>query len=507
MNILIADDEPLVRKGIISALKELREEFDIGSIFECHNGAGAMERLRVSPIDIVFTDILMPDVDGIELLRWIQEQELPCRSIVLSCHDDYGYVRGAFQHSALDYVLKYDIDEDTIRSLLRRVATGQTAEAPVLDPGAGTVSPVPPRLTLPSETLPTWVVCLELSQEPDSTAVRELFEALGRPATSSGTMDCVVVSQQGATLVLAYQSEVAVTLSELASEYRKTLKGGPISEPAVLGIGLSGVFAGSEHLGAAVRSAEKSLQQRFYGGPGDVFGPEAGGRSCDGEREAATLLEWKARFIRDLSTGEPSLVAHWLENFEQEARRRRFEPQAVRRFLGDSLDLLEVFLAERRERLDPALKSRLRATIDEEPYLVTIGAYLRSALVGNLSAHRRPFPDTVGNTGVRRALEIIHADYCSPGLSLSSVAEELHYSPSYLSRAFAKEMGTPLVTYINNLRLDDARRLLREGAYYVYEVAELVGFSSYNYFSKLYSRRFGSSPGRDNIDVPVEALK
>jgi two-component system, response regulator YesN len=497
MNILIADDEPLVRKGIISTLQELKEEFDIESIFECHNGAGAIERLRVSPVDIVFTDILMPEVDGIELLRWIGEQGLSCQSIVLSCHDDYGYVRGAFKHSALDYVLKYDIDEDTIRSLLRRAATSP-----------GTLASLPSHPILPSETLPTWVVWVELSEEPDSTAVRELSEAFAKPSKSSGTEDCVVVSQEGGTLVLAYQSEEAVTLSELVSGYRKTIKGGPISEPAVLGVGLSSVFAGSEQLEAAVRGAEESLKQRFYGGPGDVFGPEAGGgRSFDKERESTTLLEWKARFIRDLSTGEPSVVAHWLETFEQEARRRRLEPGAVRRLLRDIVDLLEVFLAERKERLDPALKARLQATIDEEPYLGALGEHLRSALVANLSARRRPFPETVGNTGIRRALEIIHAEYCSPGLSLSAVADALHYSPSYLSRAFAKELGTPLVTYINNLRLDDARRLLREGAYYVYEVAELVGFSSYNYFSKLYSRRFGSSPGRENLDAPVEASK
>ncbi|MFP4430700.1 MAG: response regulator [Spirochaetaceae bacterium] len=500
MTVLIADDEPLVRKGIISTLKELKEEFDIGSIFECHNGAGAIERLRVSPIDIVFTDILMPEVDGIALLRWIHEQRLPCQCIVLSCHDDYEYVRGAFQHSALDYVLKYDIDEDTIRSLLRHAATS-----------LGTFSSLPSDPILPSETFPTWVVWLELSQEPDSTSVRELSEAFAWPSKSNGEEDSeensVLLSQEGTTLVLAYQSEETVTLSELLNGYRRAIKGGPISGKTVLGVGLSGVFSGSEHLAAAVRSAEESLQQRFYGGPGDVFGPETGGRSFDLERESATLLEWKARFIRDLSTGEPSVVAQWFETFEQEARRRRFSPESVRRLLRDIVDLLEVFLAERRERLDPALKIGLQGRIDEEPYLGALGAHLRSALVGNLSARRHPFLDTVGNTGVRRALEIIHADYCSPGLSLSSVAEELHYSPSYLSRAFAKEMGTPLVTYINNLRLDDARRLLREGTYYVYEVAELVGFSSYNYFSKLYSRRFGSSPGRENIDVPVEASK
>ena len=496
MNILIADDEPLVRKGIISTLQELKEEFDIGSIFECHNGAGAIERLQVSPIDIVFTDILMPEVDGIELLRWIGEQGLSCQSIVLSCHDDYGYVRGAFKHSALDYVLKYDIDEDTIRSLLRRAATSP-----------GTLSSLPLHPILPSETLPTWVVWLDLSLQPDSKAVRELSEAFGRPATSSGTTDCVVVAQRGTALALAYQSEETVALSELVSRYRRAIKGGPISEPAVLGIGLSSVFSGSEHLGAAVHSAEESLKQRFYSGPGDVFGPATGGRSFDQERESATLLEWKARFIRDLSTGEPSLVAHWLENFEREARRRRFAPESVRRLLRDIVDLLEVFLAERKERLDPALKAGLQGRIEEEPYLAALGEHLRSALVGNLSARQRPVPDADRNTGVRRALEIIHANYCSPGLSLSSVAEALHYSPSYLSRAFARELGTPLVNYINNLRLDDARRLLREGAYYVYEVAELVGFSSYNYFSKLYSRRFGSSPGRDNIDAPVEASK
>jgi len=128
MKILIVDDEPLVRTGLISTLEKLKDEFEITEMTEASDGVRAREILEGEPYDLVFTDIMMPRMDGIELLRRLNTLGgRPPAIAVLSCYDDYSYVREAFRNNVLDYILKYDIDITALRGLLKN--TEETAGA------------------------------------------------------------------------------------------------------------------------------------------------------------------------------------------------------------------------------------------------------------------------------------------------------------------------------------------------------------------------------------------
>jgi two-component system LytT family response regulator len=113
IKVLIVDDEPLARKGV--ALR-LREEADMEIVGMCSNGKQAVQRIGELAPDLVFLDIQMPLMSGIEVLRALPAETLPT-IIFLTAFDEHALA--AFEVQALDYLLK-PIDETRFFVALER---------------------------------------------------------------------------------------------------------------------------------------------------------------------------------------------------------------------------------------------------------------------------------------------------------------------------------------------------------------------------------------------------
>jgi DNA-binding NarL/FixJ family response regulator len=101
--ILLADDHAIVRRGV-KALLEYEPDFLV--IAEASDGLQALEQLETAKPHILVTDMCMPNMSGIELLKAMKEKNILVRSIVLSMRGDAPYVTSAFEAGAYGYVLK-----------------------------------------------------------------------------------------------------------------------------------------------------------------------------------------------------------------------------------------------------------------------------------------------------------------------------------------------------------------------------------------------------------------
>ena len=101
---LLVDDDFLVR----SYLKTLSawEKAGYEVVKDVQDGEEALRVLEEEKIDVVITDISMPLMDGIELIRHIREEKENIYIMVLSCHDDFEYVKEAMRLGADEYILK-----------------------------------------------------------------------------------------------------------------------------------------------------------------------------------------------------------------------------------------------------------------------------------------------------------------------------------------------------------------------------------------------------------------
>ncbi|MCJ7688509.1 MAG: response regulator [Clostridiaceae bacterium] len=102
--ILIVDDEELIRKGLKAMIKRYREDFY--DIYLCSNGKQAKEMLDNENIDILITDIRMPEFDGIELINHLKNSNKETAIIILSGYDDFNYAKEAIRCGAKEYLLK-----------------------------------------------------------------------------------------------------------------------------------------------------------------------------------------------------------------------------------------------------------------------------------------------------------------------------------------------------------------------------------------------------------------
>jgi two-component system response regulator YesN len=85
-------------------------------------------------------------------------------------------------------------------------------------------------------------------------------------------------------------------------------------------------------------------------------------------------------------------------------------------------------------------------------------------------------------------------DHFREELTLSEMAERTNFSVSHFSTLFKKHTGSSFVNYVNGLKVDEAKKLLRSTAYSVAEIAEMAGFSTTPYFSRVFKSTAGLTP-------------
>ena len=117
---LVADDDFLVRSYLKTLDSWEKAGYEI--VDDAEDGEEAYGFLQKEKIDVLVTDLTMPVMDGIELIRKIREENRDIYIIVLSCHDDFEYVKEAMRLGADEYVLKNSLDEDSLYDTLEKSA-------------------------------------------------------------------------------------------------------------------------------------------------------------------------------------------------------------------------------------------------------------------------------------------------------------------------------------------------------------------------------------------------
>ena len=101
--VLLVDDEPILQVGIRKML-EGSDDYEISA--SARNGVEALQCLQNTPVDMILTDLKMPVMDGVALIKTLKQQQNTTPVIVLSNYSDFELVREALTSGALDYVLK-----------------------------------------------------------------------------------------------------------------------------------------------------------------------------------------------------------------------------------------------------------------------------------------------------------------------------------------------------------------------------------------------------------------
>ena len=119
-NVMIVDDELWFRSYLKELIDQSGSEFLVCA--QAANGAEALKILAAQPVDVVIADVLMPVMDGVELMQHLSDLPHRLPVLALSNCDDYLHVRQMLQLGAQDYLLKHEISAAALREHLQRAA-------------------------------------------------------------------------------------------------------------------------------------------------------------------------------------------------------------------------------------------------------------------------------------------------------------------------------------------------------------------------------------------------
>ena len=121
IKVLLAEDHKILREGIAAMLKEEENLIIVG---EAENGKQAIEKLHEQQVDVLLLDINMPEMDGIEVTKYVRENFADTKVLVLSMLEHEHYVTHMFEAGAMGYLLK-STGKDELLAAIAKVAEGE----------------------------------------------------------------------------------------------------------------------------------------------------------------------------------------------------------------------------------------------------------------------------------------------------------------------------------------------------------------------------------------------
>lgn len=119
MKVLVVDDDKLARKGLIAVMEWEKYGFRVEG--DVQNGRKALEFLDSHDVDIVFTDIDMPEMDGLTLMQECKKRYPNVQFVIFSMYEDFRYAQTAIRMGALDYISKISFDVEECGQILQGV--------------------------------------------------------------------------------------------------------------------------------------------------------------------------------------------------------------------------------------------------------------------------------------------------------------------------------------------------------------------------------------------------
>lgn len=495
MKILIADDEDYAREGLIEEIDW--EEFGIDEIMQAVNGAEALKIAKWFRPDIVLTDIHMPKMNGIAFAGELVKQLPGSKIIFVSGYMEIEYLRSAIELSVIDYIEK-PAEVETVKKALRRAVDESLREKKMQEADESNL-----------EFRQQKLFELLVRKESDVKTVEKLACNTGFPL--NGEYVCLVIQFprhgerdgeelhsvselahgiEGQTLglwrgenalemILCYSEKIAYRLPPL---YRKILDQWPECK---LAVGIE--VRDCRNIYNSYRTARAAMNCAFY---------ETGQRmfEIDDKIMEKRFIEpgLYGSFLRILSDSPQKMTEWFRELFEDLFTRKYYQKEQVYTLMTSLLtavfrqypqcyDLLPEITGE--DQIQPVL---LGMESLQEIWEFT------ERLLGKLQKQGEEL--SAYSRVIRGVLDYVAEHYGEEDLSIAQIAEQLHFSPAYLNVLFKQEMKVTLKQYLNNYRLEKAKRLLNQEYLRITEIAEKCGYANANYFAKVFREAVGMTP-------------
>jgi len=510
MRVIVADDEEIIRTGIVELMPWDALGYHVAG--EAEDGEEALELIKAQRPEVVITDIKMPFITGIELLKHIKNLYAPLYTILLTGYDEFKFAQEAVNQGAYAYLLKpvdpselarilTEIREDyekkqALESLVKGLKT-QIAVKKVLY-GLGDLNEVRAFLSESghdADALWFGVFILgiddhaAMAQSEKASAVKSLLYESAKHNDPNST---VITENQGfVNVVVAWQDSAHACKSSMADTIGQVRALMP--EEVSLSAAVGGSYQGVQGIKRSYDEAMQALSVKFLRGKNtDIYFEKVIGEI---DRQQDAQMDMDEIAVKISFENRNAVIESVDETIDAVKKRGAYS------YIYVQLLITNIFIY--------ALGQLRKAEVDIDKtfgnpinrFETILAMETAEDRIGGLKMLLLDVYDIIeaGRTNayaafIIKAEEYIAESFSDKNLCLGDLTRYVAVSQAHFCVAFKKKTGETFIDYLTRIRMEKARELLTLSDRRIYEIAEMVGYENATYFSTLFKKHYDMSP-------------
>lgn len=507
--ILIVDDEKIVKL----ALKKMIEFDDlyVEVIGDASDGVEALDFIKHHHVDIVITDLMMPNMDGLQLIDKLNDMNFKGQLLVLSNHDDFDLVRQALKSGAADYLLKGTMQEAELKNILTKSIEALNTEKLAMEEMAKTELEVKRgqklfrekafRSLLLNKTTDEGkvikehdfkvslksndVIYLQIDSLKEAIASGTVIDVQQMVYSIKSILEESIKNRFEAEIIDLRKDEFVIVVSHDLLKMPMNLCLKIIKKLNMYVNQKVSIVLATDHQGdlsEIVHHCRRYSEYKFYTGTDQVL--EFDHKVL--EQEKVIYYEKQMMVTKGLvfESDWIGLYEH-LESFIQSGKQDMTSPSIMKQaglvllkhiMKVQMIDDITVFRYDLR---------KLREAVFIHDYLKVLKGLLSKIEHSDIKQNNQGL--------IHEKVDYYIKNHLDKKITLKELSEYVHLNSSYLSRLFKKVKGVSLIEYINGLKMEQAKQLLKSDMN-IEQVGQKIGISDPFYFNKVFKKTVGVSP-------------
>jgi len=512
---IIMDDDPIVRKGLQTMIDWESYGFVICS--SSRDGVEGLEQIERYQPDLVLTDIQMPGLNGLEMLHRVRNRFPDMQVIIVTGFRNFDYAREALQLGVLEILLKPTPLEDLKKTVEKAALKIGEAKKKELESLQIRREHEEHYHMLAEERLRSLALGLQDYEPKDDEPLKVLGENLFPlrillidPVTQEGIQtvhlppdfittltgalpeNCQVIPFQQNPRRSAFLLHNRIPdLTEMESWAESFIAEIKSSSAILLSLSLSSPLTSWKDLREGYRETESLMGLSFLYGKGRLLFPRQVRETISSQAE---FEEQQSYILEKIKKGDLPSLREFFAREDLFWSSRQEERQLKRRFvslLNQMIQIREFYQLSLHDEWDPVqMIDRIMNAHSVDHILSNMVPFILSCTEEIYCILNQEKSDYV-----ERAKDFMKENFREE-ITLQQTADYACVSIFYLSRLFKQNEGISFNAYLNRIRMDEAKQLLKNTQLKAYEIGERVGISDPYYFSKLFKKMEGMTPSQ-----------
>jgi YesN/AraC family two-component response regulator len=472
--VILVDDEPWTLQGIYETFEW--NKYDLEVIGTYTLATKALQEILEKKPDVVFTDIRMPIISGIDILNTIRKNGLKTEVVIISGFGQFDYAQEAIRQGAFDYILK-PIDEEATDVLLERIKL---------------------RLDQKQEEKNRKIIEM-IIEEPDEIVPEQYglsnkypnYQVIEWVGNDKQALDAYLKQVKDIEFFVITMSNKNYYIVNCNNDLSVLMKQQEFSGT----IGISNISSSASDIPKLITQAAVAAA--------DVFITNKVGTYCYREKQSQKLVPLAIRITKILDEGQLIDFGQLIEKIPQLFLENQYSMEDLS-FLWNRITM-HVELISRNKTVDSVLDLVDWQQIETKydgiegmcQALINEVQYCYGATDFDMSTD-----SDSGSANFSKLLKYIHQHY-NEQIKLKDLSQMFYINKNYACFLFKRYTGMTFSELLNKIRMEQAKEMLVITSYTIAEISEKSGYTDYFYFSKLFKKMYGVTPSQYR-QKPVE---